>query len=123
MNYRETDDIWRLYRREWVTVHTMDLKSDAVDAAHLLFDQIRAWMTEHLTGRVEEKDMNIEMNTDNQGSFWAHALVYKDTLKGEFKYVEAAQHHAIARGYTEYTIVPRNSKSDHDIRSYGIVKL
>lgn len=123
MNYRETDDTWRLYRREWVIVHTMSKTGDAEDTAHLLFDELRAWMTENLTGRIKENDMQIEMNTDQHGSFWAHAKVYKDTLKGEFKHVEAAQNHATVNHYEEYVIVPRNSKSDHDIRNYGVVML
>jgi hypothetical protein len=123
MSYRETNDIWRLYRREWVIVHTISLTSDEVDAAHQLFDQIRSWMTEHLTGRVKEQDMDIELNTDDAGHFWGHAKVFKDTLKGEFKYVEAAQTHAMIHQYDEYVIVPRNSKSDHDIRNYGVVML
>lgn len=123
MNYRETDDIWRLYHREWVIVHTINLNSSAVDAAHVLMDQVRAWMTENLTGRVKEVDMQVEMSTDNQGAFWAHAMVFKDTLKGEFKQVDAAQMHAKIHKYDEYVIVPRNSKSDHDIRNYGVVML
>lgn len=121
MNYRETDDLWRLYHREWVIVHTITRKGD--NDGRPVFEELRAWMKENLTGRVEENDMRIILNTDQARTFWAHAEVYKDTLKGEFKYAEAAQVHAVQAGWDEYTIVPRNSKSDHDIRNYGVVKL
>lgn len=120
MNYKETDDLWRLYRREWVIVHSITRKGDDGKPT---FDEATAWMAENLAGRVEDNDMRITLNTDQAGTFWAHIEVFKDTLKGEFKYVEGAQNHAVVNKYEEYVIVPRNSKSDHDIRSYGVVKL
>lgn len=121
MNYRETDDLWRLYRREYVIVHTISRTGD--EDAKPVFDQIRTWMQENLAGRIRDTDMRITLNTDNAGSFWAHAEVFRDNLKGEFKHVEQAQLFASQQQYEEYVIVPRNSKSDHDIRNYGVVKL
>lgn len=121
MNYRKADDLWRLYRREWVIVHTITRTGDS--DGHAVFDAVREWMQINLGDRVKKTDMRISMNTDNAGTFWAHAEVFKDNLKGEFKHPQAAQAHAMTNGYDEYTIVPRNSKSDHDLRSYGVVKL
>jgi hypothetical protein len=121
MNYQETDDLWRLYHREWVIVHTITRKGD--QDGRPAFEEIRQWMIENLTGRVLATDMRIILNTDNAGTFWAHAEVFKDTLKGEFKYVQLAQQFAVQQKYDEYVIVPRNSKSDYDIRNSGVVKL
>jgi hypothetical protein len=121
MNNHETDDLWRLYHREWVIVHTISRSGDP--DGRPVYDLIAAWMTDNLAGRVREEDMQVTLNTDNAGNFWAHAQVFRDTLKGEFKQVRDAQVHAQLQKYDEYTIVPRNSKSDHDIRNYGVVML
>ncbi len=120
MNVKETDDLWRLYRREWVIVHTID---SVADDGRPAFDAARTWIADNLTGRVREQDIQIELNTDLGRTFWAHVMVFKDNLKGEFKHAEIAQMFAQRRQYDEYTIVPRNSKTDHEIRSYGVVKL
>jgi hypothetical protein len=122
--FKETDDIWRLYRREWVIVYSISMTvppppEQCVRAAH-------NWAAENLSGRVREPDIRLSATVDDAeqpGIVWVHIEVYKDNLKGEFKHIEAAQTHAAIEKYDEYTIVPRNSKSDHDIRNYGVVKL
>lgn len=120
MTIPDNDDLWRLYRREWVIVHTVHRRGeDARDA----FTAAMEWIAENLKGRVEDNDTQIQVHTDQAGLFWAHVMVFKDNLKGEFKYMQGAERHAIAAGYDEYTIVPRNSAIDHDIRSYGVKKL
>lgn len=120
MNYKETDDIWRLYRREWVIVHTLTAKgedaTEVVSAGH-------EWAKTNLYGRVRKADINLTANTDGTGMFWVHVQVFKDNLKGEFKYIQDAQFFAKTHDYDEFVIVPRNSKSDHDIRNYGVVRL
>lgn len=121
MTFHETDDIWRLYHREWVIAHTVSRTGD--HDARPAFEMGRQWMMENLDGRVHEGHTRLTMNTDNAGSFWAHVEVFKDNLKGEFKDVAHAQMFASKQGFDEYTIVPRNSKSDHDIRNYGVVML
>jgi len=121
MNYRETDDSWRLYRREWVIVHTVTMSG--TDAAAPCLEAARAWAKENLDGRVRHEDLQFQLNTDLVSEFWCHVKVFKDNLKGEFKYVENAQQFARASGFDEYVIVPRNSKSDHDIRNYGVTLL
>lgn len=116
----ETDDIWRLYRREWVIVNTVTMHAND---AKTVFDTAKQWCDTHLEGRVKDNDIQCEINTDTGSLFWVHIKVFKDNLKGEFKYQSAAEVHASAQGYDEYTIVPRNSKADHDLRSYGVKKL
>lgn len=125
MNYKETSDIWRLYRREWVIVHTVDGVGDpeVVPPSLPVFDAARDFVNEHLSGRVRDEDVQLVMNTDGHNTFWCHVQIYKETLKGEFKHVEHAQFYAVNAGYEEYVIVPRNSKSDHNLRNYGVVKL
>lgn len=121
MNYKETDDIWRLYRREWIAVHTLD-EVQAADATPV-FEAGRTWAQENLAGRMRDDEYNLSLTTDGHGRFWGQVMVYKDNLKGEFKHYGHAERHAREQDYEEYTIVPRNSKADHDLRSYGIKKL
>lgn len=121
MSTQENDDIWRLYHREWVIVHTITRKGDQ-DAVPC-FHEAKAWADENLKGRVQEGDVRLVGNTDLGTTFWFHVEIFKDVMKGEFKYVSHAQRTAHQNGYEEYVIVPRNSKSDHDIRNYGVVKL
>lgn len=116
----ENTDLWRLYAREWVIVHTVERRGDDGRNA---FTTAVEWIAENLKGRVDEKDVQIELNTDSATLFWAHVKVFKDNLKGEFKHFHNAETHAIHRGIEEYTIVERHSPADHDIRSYGVKKL
>lgn len=110
MTIRETDDIWRLYVREWVIVHTINGVTAAAEQ----------WAEENLTGRVREEDLRYELHDDGAQLCWVHIQVFKENLKGEFKYYAGAENFAANNGYTEYVIVPRNSKIDHEIRSYGV---
>lgn len=125
MNYKETSDIWRLYRREWVIVHTVDGEGDPNHAvpAYPVYKAAKQWADDNLIGRVRLQDIQLIMNSDGTNRYWCHIQIFKDNLKGEFKHVETAQFYATHSGYEEYTIVPRNSKSDHNIRNYGVVKL
>lgn len=120
MSVRETDDIWRLYTREWVTVHTTThggtIAEPCVVEAH-------DWANDNLIGRVPREDINLIAHTDGATMFWCHVQVLKDNLKGEFKYKGAAEVYAESHGMDDYTIVARNSKADHDIRAYGVKKL
>jgi hypothetical protein len=122
MNHRESDDLWRLYRREWVIVHTLDRVGESFDDTDSVAQAAQEWVAKNLTGRIRDEDVKIVLHDDG-GHPYAHVEVYKDNLKGEFKYVENAQMFAKIEKYEEYVIVPRNSKSDHDIRNYGVVKL
>lgn len=119
IQFKETDDIWRLYHREWSIAYTSDTVSNSVQA----LDAAQEWAQQNLAGRISADDIRYEMRTDEAGSFWAYVMVFKDNLKGEFKHPELAQQHAVRNNFQEYVIVPRNSKSDHEIRSYGVVKL
>lgn len=120
MSYHNVDEIWRLYRREWVIVQTISqlaLDSDGVVAlAH-------AWCDVNLTGRVDAADVSLDLKTDGTGVFWCHVMVFKENLKGEFKHMGQAEKYAATNGYDEYTIVPRNSQADHEIRSIGVRQL
>jgi hypothetical protein len=121
MSFKETEDLFRLYVPEWVVAHTITVASDT--DGRPAFDQARDWIEQNLTGRVHEQDIQLVLNTDGAGLFWAHIKVFRDNLKGEFRYRSGAARFAEDTGFEEYTIVARNSKHDHEIRSYGVKKL
>lgn len=114
---RETDDTFRLYRREWVIVHTVTGEGPAAEPfVAEAFEHIK----KNVTGRVRANDITCEANTNNAGTFWVHVKICKPNMKGEFKYRHLAERFATKQGYDEYEIVARNSKHDHEIRSYGV---
>ncbi len=124
---RETDDLQRLYIPEWVIVHTVSStvtgEPHPQGRAFPVVHEAMAWVKENLNGRVREGDIQLEAATDLADQFWCHVKVFKNNLKGEFRSVAAAQTMARIHGFEEYTIVARNSKADHEIRSYGVTKL
>lgn len=119
MEFTETEDIWRLYTKQWVIAHTTDTVQDGPAA----LAAANAWAEANLAGRVLPDEIACEVRSDGAGSHWAHVWVFKDNQVGEFKHQRAAELHAEAEGFEEYVAVVRNSKSDHDIRSYGVRKL
>lgn len=121
MTIKETDDIWRLYTREWVIVETVSLRGSDASNAVLAAQE---WVKQNLYGRVRDEDIQLQANTDLMTDlFWVHVKVFRNNLKGEFKWRATAERFAVAHGYDEHTIVVRNSKLDHEIRSYGVKKL
>lgn len=111
-----SNDIWRLYVREWVIVHTVTMT--AADHKPAL-EAATAWANENLTG-VDANDIKYQLNDDTQLLHWVHILVFKDNLKGEFKHYSGAEAYAARMGYEEYVTVPRNSRADNDIRASGV---
>lgn len=116
MAIKETNDIWRLYVREWVTVYTITMSAADSDT---VVEAARVWAEENLAGRVREQDLRYDLNSDTHLLYWVHVQVFKENMKGEFKHYSAGESYALSQGYEEFSLVPRNSKIDHDIRSYG----
>lgn len=117
--YSGSDDIFRLYVREWVIVHTVHSPVCEED----IREAVGRWIAGNLTERVRDADIRTEEITGEHGLQWVHIKVYRENLKGEYKSFGAAQLTASIKDYEEYTIVPRNSPADHEIRNYGVTKL
>lgn len=135
MHFKETEDIHRLYRREWVTMHTVS-ENVVIDHEHNpepaypVVQQGQQWLRDNLLGRVREQDIRLVAHIDDPSPadgqtvlIWVDVQVFKENLKGEFKYPTGASGYAEEQGYDEYVVVVRNSKQDHQIRSYGVTKL
>lgn len=118
---RETDDIYRLYRPEWVIVYTTtkaltDVLADLLTRCEQVFE-------ERYKDRVDKDGVGYEFENASQPHAMCRLLLKLPNLKGEFKYAFLAERFADEQGYSDHTIVVRNSKADHDLRQYGIKKL
>lgn len=111
---RETDDVYRLYRPEWITVFAAT-GTDATRMAEEFFALKYA-------GRVYERDVRYVVLGSGVTAMVQLRLRLPNVV-GEFKYAHLAQQHAETHGFDDYRIVARNSKDDHDIRSYGVRRL
>lgn len=116
----ETEDLFRLYRTEWVIVHTVTGQGEI---AQPFAEQAHAYGQETYGDRVLPEFLHLEANTDNAGSFWVHLKLLKPNMKGEFKYEHLAHEHARKQAWVEYSVVKRNSRLDHELRNYGTKKL
>lgn len=120
----ETDDIYRLYRPEWVIVYTA--VHDPLAADSYRPDEVLPACVEHFerryAGRVLPGDNRIEPDNFVTPTM-ARLLLRLPTMKGEFKHAMHAFDFARAQGWTEFTVVERNSTADHDLRQYGTRRL
>lgn len=105
--------MYRLYRPELVTVHTVQA---AGTDAHPCFELARQWAKTNIDDDVDDRDVNILMNTDGHGRFWAHIRIWTDLLKGEYTTRTGAENSAQLRGFDEYTIAVKDSADDQRLR-------
>jgi hypothetical protein len=86
-----------------------------IDCANEFFDAKYA-------GRV--RDIDVRFVPRGLGAYATVQLQLRlPTLKGEFKTEALAIEFAVDQGWTDATVVVRNSKADHDLRNYGVKKL
>ncbi len=122
---KETADLYRLYVREWVTVHTI---VDETPDVHEVLEASRQWIQQNLHGRVRPDDVRTDLFCEDnaEGSAprrTATIKLLKENFKGEFRLSNSATRYAEDNGFEEYTVAVRNSRADHEIRSYGVKML
>lgn len=114
---------WRLYAREWVTVHIISRK---LPDLYPLVLEAQSWARNNLDGRFPVTDIRLQANTDTPMMsnpynklvlFWVCIQVFMDSLQGEFPYANNAHVFAERSGLEEYTVVLRDSHQDTEIRS------
>lgn len=117
----EIPGAYRLYRPEWVVMYATTRGPD--DAEAELVARCEQVFTTRFEGRVRYED--VRYIVENHTKPWAIAKleIRVPCMKGEFKYARDAQAHAGEQGWTDATLVPRNSSQDRDLRSYGVAKL
>lgn len=118
---READDLHRLYRPEWVSVH-VEAAVDGDRTPEALTEAALAHFDAHYDGRVHSGDMRLAVAGAGPTARVALQLRLPN-LKGEFKTAALAHAHATGQGWDDYTVVGRNTKADHELRGYGVKKL
>lgn len=107
---RETDDLWRVYRPEWMVVGA----ARNVPEAEVTLD----FMFREYEGRVRPEDVRRVVVGDVR-----QLQLRLPNMRGEFKTKGRAEAYVRAEGWTDTTIVVRNSAQDHKLRSYGTRRL
>lgn len=116
-NIRDTDDVYRLYRPEWVIVYVSIVPPEGT-----ALDNCQRWFDSAYAGRVHPEDVRFE-HVGHGPHAMCQLQLRLPTLKGEWKYVFLAQRFADDQDFADYTIVQRNSKADHELRNYGTLRL
>ena len=120
----DDEEIYRLYRPEWVIVYTAVHDPHSADSYRPA--EVMPACVEHFqrryAGRVLPGDNRIEPDNFVTPTM-ARLLLCLPTMKGEFKHAMHAYDFARTNGWTEFTVVARNSSADHDLRQYGTRKL
>ncbi len=122
---RDADDLYRLYRTEWVIVKTFNADGRGAQNLESLIRQARDHVHAQYVGRVADERIRVDAVTDNPEHpthYWVHVKLLKPNLKGEFKHAALAANHAEKQAWKDYEIVGRNSRRDFELRSYGVKK-
>ncbi len=115
----EAEDLFRLYRPEWIIAYTAHVALDGYQTEELGV-VCRNYFVKNYQDRVHAEDMRITAD-DKVRPEWVRLELRLPVLKGEF--VHRADAEAHAQGWEPpFAIVERNSRADHDLRSYGIKK-
>jgi hypothetical protein len=116
MSAPEFDDIWRVYRPQWLVARLIRGDEESPDE---LMAQAQRYADEHYRGRVHEHDLAFEVT--HPGLIRIKWRL--PTLVAEWKTRELAARYAADHGFTDATIVTRNSREDFELRAYGVRQL
>ena len=107
---RETQDVHRVYVYEWITMFTSRSK-----------EKCEARFEERYRDRVREDDWRITVVGDTHYELQLRL----PNVTAEWKTAKLAYAYVAEKGWgnVEATVVARNSKADHDLRKYGMVKI
>jgi hypothetical protein len=115
------DDVYRLYRNEWVIAYTAVATPDGYQPDGLA-DACRRHFDDHYTGRVHNGDAKVIVE-GTEATAIGRLMLHLPVMKGEFKLAFLAHRFAAEQGWEEYLVVARHSPSDHELRQYGTRKL
>lgn len=117
----ETADVWRVYRPEWVVVHTVRASDQGLEypkAAAEIALALCAYRDQQYLGRVRKDDARYVFT--GAGETMAGYLELRmPAMRGEFRDRDDANEHVLRNGWTDAVIVSRNSRQDHELRGYG----
>lgn len=107
---RETEDVHRVYVYEWIAMFSARSKEKCL-----------ARFEERYRDRVREDDWRIAVVADD----YYELQLRLPNVVAEWKTAKLAYDYVGEKGWgnAEATVVARNSKADHDLRKYGMVKI
>lgn len=117
----DTDDLYRVYRPEWIVAH-FELSSGVDDFCEPLLERVKDFYAERYAGRVRDDDVKFRCTGSGINAV-AQLLLRLPNVKGEFTTEARAHAYVRERGWTDATVVARNSKADHELRQYSVTKL
>jgi hypothetical protein len=108
----ELQSTWRVYRKEFLLDSRHITRHDAMDRYDAVY-----------RGRIEEQDVRFDEDLIRSRPY--EVWVRKWNLAGEFKHEATALEHAAMSDLVvdEVEVVPRNSRREHELKSYGVAKL
>lgn len=118
---RETDDVYRVYRPEWIMVH-FEMASGDDELPQPLLRRVQEVFAERYAGRVHDTDVQFAASGAGINAV-AQLLLRLPNIKGEFATEGHAHAYVREQGWGDATVVARNSKADHQLRQYSIRKL
>lgn len=104
---RETPDLWKAYRPEWLITHTARTEAECAAVFH----------ASH-AGRIRDEDVRYREHV----GLWALELRLPN-LKGEFKTRELADRYATEQVDQNTVVVARSSRDEMKLLEYGKRKL
>jgi hypothetical protein len=111
----EVEDLWRVYRPEWLIVYVTE---DDADGQTRMSDHFQ----NNFAGRVKEHDARRVVDGEPPNAV-LQLQIRKPNMRGEFKHHSDAEAFVAEQGWTDATIVTRNSREDHELRAYGTKRL
>ncbi len=117
--------MYRLYVRQWVTVHTEQVDTrlvpDPPGPLYVCLSAARDWVQANLKG-VADADVSLDASTNNTTMLKVNVDVHKEVLVGEYNQPWAAEQMAEISHFEDYTIVLKGSVMDREIEAYGAVR-
>ena len=116
---RETADLFKVYRPEWIVVAISDAPGQAGK------EELEARFAERWEGRVFPEDVLLEPGSEKFPDKYAWRLKLRLwNVRGEFKWLVQAQEFVTKQEWTGCArVVIRNSRDEFSLREYGQKKL
>jgi hypothetical protein len=112
----ESGDLWRVYHYEWVITYVTEDDGGAEA-------RIQKYYLDNLAGRILADDYRIIAEGESPHVV-LQVQVRRPNMRGEFKHFSDAQKFVTEQEWQGgVSIVQRNSRADHDVRSYGTRRL
>jgi hypothetical protein len=111
----ELPSTYRVYRKEFL-----------LDSRHVTRSEAMARFDVAYRGRVQPEDVRFDEDLIRSRPY--ELWIRRWNLAGEFKWEGQAWDHverikSTDEGITDFDVVPRNSRREHELKSYGVAKL